>query len=418
MNARYDVVVIGAGAAGLFCAGVAGQRGLSVLVLDHAQTIGEKIRISGGGRCNFTNRNTSPEHFLSLNPGFVKPALAGYRSKQFISLVRDHGIAFHEKHKGQLFCNDSATQIIKLLIDECQAGGVEVRHPVSVAAISAEGAHWRVQTQGHGDTLAGQLVVATGGLPVPAIGASAWGLDFARSLGLAVTPVRPGLVPLAFTGEQTAFFQGLAGLSAPVEIHAGSPKGVEPSYGQASFEEDLLFTHKGLSGPAILQASSYWQLGESIRLNWLWAALHEALGDGDALAELFDERVVGRLNLAQILGQHLPERLAKALAEQVEPTGRKWAELKGKDRQAVMAWLKDFKVTPAGHQGWNKAEVMLGGVDTTSLNPKTMASLAHEGLYFIGECIDVTGHLGGHNFQWAWASGYACAQALKRIQVD
>ncbi|MGA0038202.1 MAG: NAD(P)/FAD-dependent oxidoreductase, partial [Burkholderiaceae bacterium] len=360
MKANYDVVVIGAGAAGLFCAGVAGQRGLSVLVLDHAQTIGEKIRISGGGRCNFTNRNTSPEHFLSLNPGFVKPALAGYRSKQFISLVRDHGIAFHEKHKGQLFCNDSATQIIKLLIDECQAGGVEVRHPVSVAAISAEGAHWRVQTQGHGDTLAGQLVVATGGLPVPAIGASAWGLDFARSLGLAVTPVRPGLVPLAFTGEQTAFFQGLAGLSAPVEIHAGSPKGVEPSYGQASFEEDLLFTHKGLSGPAILQASSYWQLGESIRLNWLWAALHEAPGDGDALAELFDERVVGRLNLAQILGQHLPERLAKALAEQVEPTGRKWAELKGKDRQAVLARLKDFEVTPAGHQGWNKAEVMLG----------------------------------------------------------
>jgi predicted Rossmann fold flavoprotein len=243
-------------------------------------------------------------------------------------------------------------------------------------------------------------------------------LDFARSLGLAVTPVRPGLVPLAFTGEQTAFFQGLAGLSAPVEIHSGSPKGVEPSYGQASFEEDLLFTHKGLSGPAILQASSYWQLGESIRLNWLWAALSDALGDGDALAELFDERVVGRLNLAQILGQHLPERLAKALAEQVEPTGRKWAELKGKDRQAVMAWLMDFKVTPAGHQGWNKAEVMLGGVDTTSLNPKTMASLAHEGLYFIGECVDVTGHLGGHNFQWAWASGYACAQALKRIQVD
>jgi len=413
LNARYDVVVIGAGAAGLFCAGVAGQRGLSVLVLDHAQTIGEKIRISGGGRCNFTNRNTSPEHFLSLNPGFVKPALAGYRSKQFISLVRDHGIAFHEKHKGQLFCNDSATQIIKLLIDECQAGGVQVLHPVQVAAVAREGEGWRLSLQGLDSVLAKNLVAATGGLPVPAIGASAWGLDFARSLGLAVTPVRPGLVPLAFTGEQTAFFHALAGLSAPVEIYAGSPKGFEPSYGQASFEEDLLFTHKGLSGPAILQASSYWQLGEPIRLNWLWAALAEVVGDGDALADLFDERAVGRLNLAQILGQHLPERLAKALAEQVEPTGRKWAELKGKDRQAVMARLKNFEVTPAGHQGWNKAEVMLGGVDTTSLNPKTMASLAHEGLYFIGECVDVTGHLGGHNFQWAWASGYACAQSLK-----
>lgn len=406
MKANYDVVIVGAGAAGLFCASIAGQRGLSVLVLDHAQTIGEKIRISGGGRCNFTNRYTSAENFLSLNPGFVRPALAAYAPKDFIRLVRDHGIAFHEKHKGQLFCTDSATQIIKLLVDECQAGGVEVRHPVSIAAINAEGPGWRVQTQGHGSTLAGQLVVATGGLPVPAIGASAWGLDFARSLGMGVTEVRPGLVPLSFTGEQTAFFATLAGLSAPIRVAAGQSG---QAYGHAVFDEDLLFTHKGLSGPAILQASSYWQQGESIELDWIQA------DSQDALAERFDEAVVGRLNLAQILAQQLPERLARALADQVQPDPRKWAETKGKDRKAIVQRLASFQVKPAGHQGWNKAEVMLGGVDTKALNPKTMGSLAHETLYFIGECLDVTGHLGGHNFQWAWASGHACAKALKAM---
>ena len=409
IKTHYDVVVIGAGAAGLFCAGVAGQRGLSVLVLDHAQTIGEKIRISGGGRCNFTNRYTTAENFLSLNPGFVRPALAAYAPKDFIRLVRDHNIAFHEKHKGQLFCNDSATQIIKLLVDECQAGGVEVRHPVSIAAVNAEGAVWRVQTQGHGATLAGQLVVATGGLPVPAIGASAWGLDFARGLGIGVTEVRPGLVPLSFTGEQTAFFATLAGLSAPIRVAAGQS---DQAYGHAVFDEDLLFTHKGLSGPAILQASSYWQQGESIELDWLQA------DSQDALAERFDEALVGRLNLAQILAQQLPERLARALADQVQPDSRKWAETKGKDRKAIVQRLAGFQVKPAGHLGWNKAEVMLGGVDTKALDPKTMGSLAHKSLYFIGECLDVTGHLGGHNFQWAWASGYACAQALKRVAAD
>jgi predicted Rossmann fold flavoprotein len=403
MKTRYDVVVIGAGAAGLFCAGVAGQRGLSVLVLDHAKTIGEKIRISGGGRCNFTNRHTGPQHFLSHNPGFVRPSLSGYGPKAFIQLVRDHGIAFHEKHKGQIFCDQSASDIIKLLVDECQAGGVDIRHPVSVTGVSKEGAAWRVEC-GLGTTLADQLVVATGGLPVPAIGATAWGLDFARGLGLKVTDVRPGLVPLSFTGDQTAFFASLAGLSAPVRVSAGQSG---QAYGQAEFDEDLLFTHKGLSGPAILQASSYWQLGESIVLDWIGG------DDGAAVAERFDERVVGRMNLGQILGQRLPERLARTLSDQLEPGQRKWAEIKGKDRRSIIDRLGHFEVKPAGHLGWNKAEVMLGGVDTTELDPRTLMSKAHQGLFFIGECLDVTGYLGGHNFQWAWASGYACAQSLQ-----
>jgi predicted Rossmann fold flavoprotein len=406
LKTRYDAVVIGAGAAGLFCAGVAGQRGLSVLVLDHASKIGEKIRISGGGRCNFTNQHTGPEHFLSQNPGFVKPALSGYRSKDFIRLVRDHGIAFHEKHKGQLFCDQSANDIIKLLVDECQAGGVDIRHPVSVLGVSKQGDTWNVESS-LGVTLADQLVVATGGLPVPAIGASAWGLDFARRLGLKVTDVRPGLVPLSFTGEQTAFFATLAGLSAPVRVSAGQ---AGQAYGHAVFDEDLLFTHKGLSGPAILQASSYWQLGESIVLDWL----HDK--DAHATTERFDEQLVGRLHLGQILGQQLPERLARVLADQLEPSQRKWAEIKGKDRQSIVDRLGRFEVKPAGHLGWNKAEVMLGGVDTTELDPRTMEARAHKGLHFIGECLDVTGHLGGHNFQWAWASGHACAQSLKARQ--
>ena len=403
---RYDVVVIGAGAAGLFCAGVAGQRGLSVLVVDHAAKIGEKIRISGGGRCNFTNRHTGPEHFLSLNPRFVKPALSGYGSKDFIRLVRDHGIAFHEKHKGQLFCDQSAADIIKLLVDECQAGGVEIRHPVAVKAISRQATAWQVETRA-GSALAGQLVVATGGLPVPAIGASAWGLDFARSLDLKVTDVRPGLVPLSFTGDQTAFFATLAGLSAPVRVSAGQ---AGQAYGRADFDEDLLFTHKGLSGPAILQASSYWQLGESIVLDWLQD------DNADATTERFDERLVGRMNLAQILGRQLPERLARALSDQMEPSQRKWAEIKGKDRKSIVDSLGHFEVKPAGHLGWNKAEVMLGGIDTAELDPRTMEARAHKGLHFIGECLDVTGHLGGHNFQWAWASGYACAQSLRSAE--
>ncbi len=406
IKTRYDVVVIGAGAAGLFCAGVAGQRGLSVLVLDHAKTIGEKIRISGGGRCNFTNRHTGPQHFLSLNPGFVRPALSGYGPKAFIQLVRDHGILFHEKHKGQLFCDQSASDIIKLLVDECQAGGVDIRHPVSVLGASQQRAAWRVES-GLGTTQADQLVVATGGLPVPAIGATAWGLDLARSLGLKVTEVRPGLVPLSFTGEQTAFFASLAGLSAPVRVSAGQEG---QAYGRAVFDEDLLFTHKGLSGPAILQASSYWQQGESIVLDWLQD------NDAAATAERFDERVVGRMNLAQILGHGLPERLARALADQLEPTHRKWAEIKGKDRRSIVDRLGRFEIKPAGHLGWNKAEVMLGGIDTTELDPRTMEARAHKGLHFIGECLDVTGHLGGHNFQWAWASGYACAQSLTTVK--
>ena len=405
MTKAWDAIVIGGGAAGLFCAGVAGQLGKKVLVLDHAPVLGEKIRISGGGRCNFTNVHSSPANFLSLNPHFVKSALAKYPSKEFIKLVTAHGIHYHEKHQGQLFCDDSAKQIIEMLFAECATGKVVIRNPVVVAAIAKEGEHWLIHTSA-GVEKTHSVVMATGGLPVPTIGATAYSLDIAKQFGLEVVDPRPALVPLSFTAETFGNLNELAGLSVPVRIASGS-KGYR--YGACRFNEDVLLTHKGLSGPAVLQASSYWLEGEPIHIDWLGAIERPGGFNCDTLFNNEDNR----LKLTEtILASVLPQRLAKAFTEQRNLLGRKWAEVSKKDRQALKELITNWAVKPAGTLGWKKAEVMLGGVDTKDLDGQTMMSRQHPGLYFIGECVDVTGHLGGHNFQWAWASGHACAQAL------
>ena len=405
MSKTWDAIIVGGGAAGLFCAGVAGQLGKNILVLDHAEILGEKIRISGGGRCNFTNLHSSPANFLSLNQHFVKSALARYPSAEFIKLVAAHGIDFHEKHQGQLFCDDSAKQIIEMLFAECSKGKVVIRNPVTIKSIQQEGDLWVVATDA-GLEKSRAVVMATGGLPVPAIGATAYSLDIAKQFGLNVIAPRPALVPLSFTAETFGNLNELAGLSIPVRIAAGS-KGRR--YGACRFNEDLLLTHKGLSGPAVLQASSYWEEGEPIHIDWLGAI--ERPG-GFNCDELFNNEE-NRVKLSEtILASVLPQRLAKAFADQRGLTGRKWAEVSKKDRQALKELLTNWSVKPAGTLGWKKAEVMLGGVDTKDLDGQTMMSRKNRGLFFIGECVDVTGHLGGHNFQWAWASGFACAQAL------
>ena len=405
MSKTWDAIIIGGGAAGLFCAGVAGQLGKKVLVLDHAAVLGEKIRISGGGRCNFTNLHSSPANFLSLNQHFVKSALARYPAAEFIKLVSAHGIHYHEKHQGQLFCDDSAKQIIDMLFSECAKGKVTIRNPVSVQSISQEGGQWAVRTDA-GIEKSKAVVMATGGLPVPAIGATAYSLDIAKQFGLNVVNPRPALVPLSFTADHFGDLSELAGLSIPVRIASGS-KGYR--YGACRFNEDLLLTHKGLSGPAVLQASSYWQEGEPIQIDWLGAVERPGGFNCDALFNNEENR----LKLAEtILASVMPQRLAKAFTDQRGLTGRKWAEVSKKDRQSLKELITNWSVKPAGTLGWKKAEVMLGGVDTKELDSQSMMSRKHPGLFFIGECVDVTGHLGGHNFQWAWASGFACANAL------
>jgi len=405
MSKVWDAIIVGGGAAGLFCAGVAGQLGKKVLVLDHAEVLGEKIRISGGGRCNFTNLHSSPANFLSLNQHFVKSALARYPSIEFIKLVIAYRIPYHEKHQGQLFCDDSAKQIIDMLFSECAKGGVTIRHPVSVQSVEKAGDQWAIHTNA-GIEQSKSVVMATGGLPVPAIGATAYSLDIAKQYGLNIIDPRAALVPLSFTADNFDSLNELAGLSVPVRIAAGS-KGHR--YGACRFNEDLLLTHKGLSGPAVLQASSYWEEGEPIHIDWLGAIERPGGFNCDALFNNEENR----LKLTEtILASVLPQRLAKAFADQKGLTGRKWAEVSKKDRQALKELITNWSVKPAGTLGWKKAEVMLGGIDTKELDGQSMMSRKHPGLFFIGECVDVTGHLGGHNFQWAWASGFACAQAL------
>jgi predicted Rossmann fold flavoprotein len=405
MSKIWDAVIIGGGAAGLFCAGVAGQLGKKVLVLDHAEILGEKIRISGGGRCNFTNIHSNPAHFLSFNPHFIKSALARYPASEFIKLVSSYGIQYHEKHQGQLFCDDSAKLVIEMLLAECSKGKVIIRYPVSVQSITQKDSKWHIQTS-QGEERAIAVVMATGGLPVPAIGASAFSLDIAKQFNLNVIEPKPALVPLSFTADTFGNLNDLAGLSVPVRIASGS-KGFR--YGACRFNEDLLLTHKGLSGPAVLQASSYWTEGEPIHVDWLGAVERPGGFNCDELFNNEDNRLKPT---ETILASVLPQRLAKAFAEQKNLLGRKWAEVSKKDRQALKELLTNWSVKPAGTLGWKKAEVMLGGVDTNELDGQTMMSRKHSGLFFIGECVDVTGHLGGHNFQWAWASGFVCAQSL------
>jgi predicted Rossmann fold flavoprotein len=401
---EFDVVIVGAGAAGLFCAGVAGQLGLKVLVLDHGEKVAEKIRISGGGRCNFTNLDVSAANFISENPRFAKSALSRYTPRDFVGLLQKHGIAFHEKHKGQLFCDRSAEDIITLLLAECVAGGVERWQPCSLKAVrysdgGADAARYQIDTTS-GSVACKALVIATGGLSIPKIGATDLGYRIAKQFELPLVATRPALVPLTFDETAWAPFAGLSGLSLPVQISTGGKKD------STSFREDLLFTHRGLSGPGVLQISSYWRTGSNIRLN--------LAPDIDATAFLQQAKATSRKRIANELAALLPARLADAWATQSLPAQaaeRPINEAPDKALHALAERIARWELTPTGTEGYRKAEVTAGGVDTKALSSQTMES-KQPGLYFIGEVVDVTGWLGGYNFQWAWASAFACAQAI------
>jgi len=398
---NFDVVIVGAGAAGLFCAGVAGQRGLKVLLLDHSEQVAEKIRISGGGRANFTNRELDPhaphKHFISQNPNFCRSALSRYTPADFVALVQRHGIGFHEKHKGQLFCDHSANDLIQMLLRECAAGGVERWQPCGVKALRVDGAGLYDIDTDRGRVQTRSVVVATGGLSIPKIGATDFGYRIARQFDLRLVETRPGLVPLTFDGDAWAPFVELAGLSLPVLIETGAKKT------RMAFAEDLLFTHRGLSGPAVLQISSYWAPGSPVRLNL--APEHELN------AALLRAKASSRKLIANELSTLVPSRLADSWVQQDTDWQRPIGDATDKALARLAERLSRWEISPTGSEGYRKAEVTLGGVDTRELSSQTMES-KQPGLYFIGEVVDVTGWLGGYNFQWAWASAHACAQAL------
>jgi predicted Rossmann fold flavoprotein len=398
MPETHDAVVIGAGAAGLLCAALAGQRGRRVLLLDHAAKLAEKIRISGGGRCNFTNRDAGPANFVSANPHFCVSALARYTPRDFIDLVERHGIAWHEKHRGQLFCDGSSQQIIDMLVRECERGRVERRQPCSVQRVADAGSGFRLETDA-GPVYTNRLVVATGGLSIPQIGASDFGYRLARQYGHAIVETRPALVPLTFAPADLAAWTGLAGVSLPVRVEAGSGRR------RTAFDEDLLFTHRGLSGPAILQISNHWRPGETLRID---------LAPGHDLGRILQAAKSGtQRQLPAVLATLLPRRLVDAwIARLPELADRPLRELPDRGLTEVARSLQAWEVVPAGTEGYRKAEVTAGGVDTRELDSRTLASRRRPGLYFIGEVVDVTGWLGGYNFQWAWASAAACAEAL------
>jgi len=423
-----DAIVVGAGAAGLICAIEAGKRGRRVVVLEHNSQIARKILISGGGRCNFTNINTRPENFISANPNFCRSALARYTPQDFIALLQKHNIGYHEKTLGQLFCDDGSEAIIAMLKSECDAAGVrwcmpcEVQkiysprpldgttsHSTSlpedgnqVAGYAGEGLGERARAQQaatrfiltttHGTFHAHSLVIATGGLSIPKIGATPFGYHVAEQFGIPMTRLKPGLVPLSFAPDDWKPYAGLAGISVEAVV----------SYGKQSFRENLLFTHRGLSGPAILQISSYWEPGQPLHIN--------LLPDND-MAELFAQQRGSRMLLSNFLAQSLPRRFAEIWCAQLAEN-KPLNQYADKELAALAARLHDWQITPSGTLGYVKAEVTCGGVDTRALSSKTMECNDMPGLYFIGEVVDVTGQLGGYNFQWAWASGYAAGQAV------
>jgi len=402
---QFDVIVVGAGAAGLYAAGIAGQRGLRVLLLDHAERLAEKIRISGGGRCNFTNRDAGPGNFLSENPHFCRSALARHRPADFIALLDRDGIGWHEKHRGQLFCDESSDDVIGLLLRECESGGVVRRQPCGVKAVRALRHGFELDTDA-GPVSAAQLVVATGGLSIPKIGASDWGLRLARQFGHRVVEPRPALVPLTFDAADWAPYAALAGVSLEVRAHAGEPPTAKKRQAEGEFLEDLLFTHRGLSGPAILQISSFWRPGEPIVLD-----LAPGIDLGQALREA---KSGSRRHLVNELGARIPARLAEAWCARLGAVAAKpMADLADRVLLDLATSLQRWRLVPNGSEGWRKAEVMAGGVDTRELSSQSMESQRQSGLHFIGEVVDVTGWLGGYNFQWAWSSAYACAQALR-----
>ena len=385
-----DVVIIGASAAGMMCAIEAGKRGRHALLVDHAEKLGEKIRISGGGRCNFTNIGTQPESFLSANPDFCRSALARYTPRDFIALVEKHGIAWHEKKLGQLFCDGSAQQIIDMLKAECDGAGVQWCMPAKVSSVEKR-ERFLVATD-RGTFKCRSLVIASGGLSIPQIGASPFGYRIAEQFGLKVTELRPALVGLTFAPETLAQFGGLSGISMDAVVSCNG----------ASFRENLLVTHRGLSGPAILQISSYWRPGLELSVDLL---------PGRDVMQILDSAQAAEKLLANVLGEFLPQRFAQRWVEsnfENQPVKRL-----GETRLREIAQrLHDWRIRPSGTVGYKKAEVTLGGVDTRELSSKTMETRKVPGLYFIGEVVDVTGHLGGYNFQWAWASGHAAGQSV------
>ena len=402
MAKQFDVAVIGAGAAGMMCAAVAAQRGKRVVLIDHAEKLAEKIRISGGGRCNFTNINAGPANFLSENPHFCKSALSRYTPQDFLALVKKHRIGYHEKHRGQLFCDDSAEQIIQMLKAECATGGVTWRMPCKVGAVENTSEGFLLETDS-GDILADSLVIATGGLSIPKIGATDFGYRIATQFGLKVVEPRPGLVPLTFDGPSWEAFAPLSGIALEVEVETGSGKGKGAKRGH--FREDLLFTHRGLSGPAILQISSYWQPGTPIILN--------LLPDMDVAQVLIEGKGTIKKQLGNVLSQWLPVRLAEGLlvANGFAPDAR-LADMADAKLRKLGDAINRWAIVPTGSEGYRKAEVTLGGVDTRELSQQSMMATKVPNLYFIGETVDVTGWLGGYNFQWAWASGVAAGQAI------
>ncbi len=390
--AAYDVVIVGAGAAGLMCAITAGARGRRVLVLDHANKVGKKILMSGGGRCNFTNLHTTPENFISHNPHFVKSALSRYTPWNFIALVEKHRVPYHEKKLGQLFCDRSSKDIVGLLLDECRVADVEVVTHCRVADIRVGEPHTLETTRG--PLRCQSLVIATGGYSIPKLGASGFGFDFARALGLRVRPTRAALVPVTLDGRKLRQLEGLAGISLDTMTWAG---------GQG-FRENLLFTHRGLSGPAVLQASSYWEPGQPLDID---------LFPGIDLAELIAaaRRERPRMELKRLLAEHLSRRVAQRWCD-LWLENKPVDQLGNDDLHRIGQACKPWRVWPSGTEGYCTAEVTLGGVDTGALSSQTLACRDYPALYFIGEVVDVTGHLGGHNFQWAWASGHAAGQVV------
>ncbi|MDM5180104.1 NAD(P)/FAD-dependent oxidoreductase [Massilia sp. DJPM01] len=402
MAKQFDVAVIGAGAAGMMCAAVAAQRGKRVVLIDHAEKLAEKIRISGGGRCNFTNINAAPQNFLSDNPHFCKSALSRYTPQDFLTLVKKHRIGYHEKHRGQLFCNESAEQIIQMLKAECASGDVTWRMPSKVESLEKTAEGFFILTDS-GEILADSVVIATGGLSIPKIGATDFGYRIAAQFDLKMVEPRPGLVPLTFDGPGWEAFAPLAGIALEVEVETGSNKGKGSKRGH--FREDLLFTHRGLSGPAILQISSYWQPGTPIIVN--------LLPEMDVAQELIEGKSTLKKQLGNVVSQWLPVRLAEVVIAiaGLTPDAR-LADLPDAKLRKLGDAINRWAIVPTGSEGYRKAEVTLGGIDTRELSQQSMMANKVPGLYFIGEAVDVTGWLGGYNFQWAWASGVAAGQAV------
>ncbi|MFA6015352.1 MAG: NAD(P)/FAD-dependent oxidoreductase [Gallionellaceae bacterium] len=390
-NNSVDVLIVGAGAAGLMCASEAAKRGRSVLLLDHSSKLAEKIRISGGGRCNFTNLNIKPENYLSQNPHFCRSALARYTPQNFINLLNKHGLAYEEKAPGQLFCGQGAEAIIGMLKDECATAGVKILLSCEVVSIQKSADSFSVYTS-RGNFLARSLVIASGGLSIPKIGATPFGYKLAEQFGIPVTKLHAGLVPLSFHPDEWSEFSGLAGISLQAEV----------SFSRQVFRENILFTHRGLSGPAILQISSYWEPGQPLHIN--------LLPDLD-LQQLFIEQRSSRQLLDNFLAQYFPKRFAEIWCARFAEN-KPLNQYSEKALSAFAAQLHDWQITPTGTLGYAKAEVTCGGVDTQALSSKTMQVNEVPGLFFIGEVLDVTGQLGGYNFHWAWASGYAASQAV------